>query len=133
MDEPGQLVVPSPAVCHALCKWMQDEQELERVKEEAALHQGAMPLREAVPLRVGKEDAAQMLAFIPPRFYWSRRQKYGRGLFNTEAGIKDLQKHHPQFFPKQISGKIMSGYGGRGVQNHRRRVCFGRNTFTPAT
>ncbi len=138
MNEPdGQLVVPSPAQCQVLCQWLRDEQELARVKEDAQLlAHGRNPLPQTLPLREGKNDVGRFECFIPKKFYWSRRKKYGRELFTSDAGLKDLRRHHPDFFTETVSGKAVSGYGGcydgRPVPPLR-RVRFDRGTFQPAT
>lgn len=140
MNDPGDLVVPGPAACKVLCEWLKDEQEFKRVREEAAVAQGVRPVAEgkARPVRVGKEDAAEWLGFIPPEFYWSRRRsKSLTGLFNTEAGIKDLRRHHPEFMLTTTSGKATVGWtaareDSRPTRPTKRRVHFDRNTFQAA-
>lgn len=123
-----------------LLELLREEQLLKDAKEAAAIQaSGKIGLRgsaEVLPLRDGREDWGQYEANIPPRFYWSRRKQYGEGLFNTDDGIKDLKRHHPEFFPTTISGKITSGFGGKydgRTTTSRRRVNFGRGTLDLTT
>src|SRR4051794_10666411 len=110
-----EIVIPTLAETRVLIQFMKDEQKLKEVREQARLAaHGHHGLRETKPLCDGKDDFARFTAFIPPQFYWSRRQKYGKELFTTDAGLKDLKKHHPEFFTKTVSGQAVSGYTGHG-------------------
>lgn len=136
MNEGNEEILPvRDEEARLLCKLLSDEQTFKDAQEEYQRqrngHTGIHGMREVIPLRDGRDDVAQMEAEIPKRFYWSRRRKYGRELFTTDAGMKDLRRHHPEFFPKQISGKIMSGYGGKF--DPARRVYFAPGTMTFAT
>ena len=129
------LVLPTADEARVLVDFMRDEERLAQVKEEAALRaRGANPLPQTLPLRDGKDDVGRFECFIPKKFYWSRRKKYGRELFTTDAGLKDLKRHHPEFFTETVSGKTVSGYGGRydGRTVRRGRVVFGPGTFNAA-
>lgn len=127
------IIQPNPAQIRELLQVLRDQQTFERAKEEAAvMSRGQVGLREARPLHdddVG--DFAQLEATIPAKHYWMIRRKYGAGFFRDDASMRDLRRHHPEYFTKTVSGRIQSGYGSK--QQPVRRVRFGRGTLQLAT
>lgn len=91
---------------------------------------GGNPLREALPLRDGREDFAVVEAHVPAALALAVETdpNFGPGYLKDPSGMKDFLKHYPQCRVKTVSGKVQSGYGSK--RPARGRVIFGRNTMT---
>jgi hypothetical protein len=122
-----ELVIPSPNEVRALVQVLRDQQTFERAKENArVMAAGHVGPREALPLRddeVG--EFGHYEATIPAKHYWAIRQKYGDKFFKDDGCMKDLRRHHPEYFCRTVSGRITN----TPKYSPQRRVKFDRGTL----
>lgn len=128
-----EIIQPNPAEIRALLQVLRDQQTFERAKENArVMAAGHVGPREARPLmddEVG--EFGQYEATIPAKHYWAIRQRYGAGFFRDDGCMKDLKRHHPEYFARTVSAKITNT--PKYSPNPVRRVRFDRGTLTLAT
>lgn len=132
-----QVIAPTPEMVRVLCEEMHKEIVLQHVRHDAEiLRRGRIGLPQTLPLMDGRDDFGRVEAFIPKHRYWELRRKYGRGIFTTDDGMKDLKRHHPEWFPETVSPRIQVGAGGKwnrvapgGHSRLRRRFRFGAGTM----
>lgn len=106
---------PTLAQTRALIEDLQERNRIADAREDREIQRrGKIPLPRTLPLRDGQEDAGRMECFIPKRRYWRLRQKYGRGLFTSDAGLKDLRRHHPEWFTETVNRRPTFAFTARG-------------------
>lgn len=127
-----EIYQPSPHEVRGLLQVLRDQQVLERAKEQAkVLASGQVGPRQARPLsddQVG--EFARLEATVPAKHYWMIRKKYGAQAFRDDGFMKDLRRHHPEYFTETVSGRIQSGFGSKS--RPKPRVKFDRGTLIGA-
>ena len=117
---------PSSAHVRALTADLLETQRRRAAQEDAAiLARGRVPLARTLPLRDGRDDFGRLECFVPKGRYWRLRKKYGRGLFTSDAGLKDLRRHHPEWFTQTVSHRPTFGLNAAGRNNYE--AIFGHD------
>lgn len=120
-------VKPTLAHTRALIADLQERNRVLDAREDREiLRRGKTPLPRTMALRDGRDESGRMECFIPKRRYWRLRQKYGRQMFTTDSGLKDLRRHHPEWFTETVSARPIFGFTARGRENYDqifRRTC----------
>lgn len=128
-----EILIPTPNEVRALVQVLRDQQVFERSMENAKVmaagHVGPMEAHPLADDEVG--EFGQYEATIPARHYWAIRNKYGAGFFKDDESMRDLRRHHPEYFCKTVSRRITNT--PKQSQKPVRRVRFDRGTLTLAT
>lgn len=112
-------VKPSLAQTRALIADLREQDRILDAREDREiLRRGKTPIPRTMALREGRDESGRLECFIPKRRYWKLRQKYGRQLFTTDSGLKDLRHHHPEWFTETISHRITFAFTARGRANY---------------
>lgn len=108
---------PGPAHVRAMIADLKELKRAKRAREDAVWARRARhPLHQTRAL----PDGARFECFPPPTRYWDLRHKYGRELFTTDAGQKDLKRHHPEWFTKTVADRQTFGLSARGRANYEK-------------
>lgn len=114
-----KVMKPTVAQTRAMIEDLHGQQCRRAAREDAEIaRRGKTPLPRTLPLRDGREELGRMECFIPKGRYWRLRKKYGRGLFTTDAGLKDLKRHHPEWFTETVNPRPTFGLTERGRANY---------------
>jgi hypothetical protein len=110
---------PSLAHVRTMIADLTETQRRRAAAEDAAiLRRGKIPMPKTMALRDGREEFGRMECFIPKGRYWRLRRKYGRELFTTDAGQKDLRRHHPEWFTETQSHRPTFGFTAAARANY---------------
>lgn len=110
---------PSLAQTRALIADLHERDRILDAREDREIRRrGKISLPHTHALREGNDESGRLECFIPKRRYWQLRKKYGRGLFTTDAGQKDLRRHHPEWFTETVSRRPTFGFSRRARNNY---------------
>lgn len=107
-----------PPLAHVramIAELKEDSRRKDAIEDAAIARRGrtSLPRTRALP-----EGSGRMECFIPKRRYWRLRRKYGREIFTTDAGQKDLRRHHPEWFTETVADRPSFSLSAAGRDNY---------------